>query len=100
MAYLLSANGVGIELFQFISPPNQGHAVFGPQLYAKTGCYHIGITHSDPKSFSERLIRAGAVLIGKPADIAPGETIIYLRDPFGLIFELLGKDFDTLVGLA
>jgi hypothetical protein len=58
------------------------------------------ITHTDPKVFSERLIQAGVLLTGKPVDLAPGENIMYLRGPFGLIFELLGKDFDGLVGLA
>lgn len=97
VAYLISGNGVGIELFQFIDPEYTTTEAFGPNLYTRAGCYHIALTDPDPVTLFEKLETAGAVKIGETAHLAQGQIVLYLQDPFGVVLELCSETWEKLV---
>ena len=56
-AHLLTANGVGIELFQFLDPPVEGSD--DNFRYWRTGIFHICITDPDLDELVERIVANG-----------------------------------------
>ena len=96
VAYLLAGNGVGFELFQFIDPKHRHSPEFGPEMFIRTGCFHIALTAADNLALADRLVRAGATKIGPVVQLAQGKTIQYVRDPNGLVLELCSVEFETL----
>ena len=97
MAYLAAGNGVGFELFEFLDPKHQVSSEFGPDMFVRTGCYHIAVTAEDPVALGEKLMKAGASQIGEPARLVNGDVCLYLRDPCGVILELCSAEFETFV---
>ncbi|KAK4503185.1 hypothetical protein PRZ48_006613 [Zasmidium cellare] len=95
VAYLVSGNGVGIELFEFVDPKHSTTLPFGPQLWTQTGCFHLALTDADPVGLGERLVKAGAKALAKPVVYgAKSLCIAYLRDPCGLILEICSQGFE------
>ncbi|KAI1609049.1 Glyoxalase/Bleomycin resistance protein/Dihydroxybiphenyl dioxygenase [Exophiala viscosa] len=88
VAYLAAGNGIGFELFEFLDPKHQVSPGFGPDMFTRTGCYHIAVTTEDPVALCEKLVGVGATQIGDPARLANGDVVLYLRDPCGVILEL------------
>lgn len=88
---------MGFELFQFLDPKHQISPEFGPDMFVRTGCYHIAVTADDPEALSEKLVRVGATKIGETARLANGDVCLYLRDPSGVILELCSSPFETFV---
>ena len=65
-------------------PPLDPHALSPLQL-------HIAITCDDPTTEAERLVSAGAELIGEsPCNAYKGEKIL-LRDPWGFVIQLINR---------
>jgi hypothetical protein len=54
-----SANGVGIELFQFIEPASQLRLEENNFEYWKTGYFHICITEPNIEEFAEKIASTG-----------------------------------------
>ena len=65
--WLVTGNGVGLELFQFDDP--QQEAVKEPFQFHKSGWFHLCISDHDPRGTKARLEKVGAKLVGKPFDI-------------------------------
>lgn len=92
--FLLSENGIGLEVFQFDSPAQQ--KITKPFEYHKSGFFHICLTDPDPRGLSMKLQKAGASTIGRPIDIYQDDQVwcLYLTDPWGNVVELLNIDFE------
>ena len=55
ICHMSSANGVGIELFQFIEPASQLRLEENNFEYWKTGYFHICITEPNIEEFAEKI---------------------------------------------
>ena len=97
-AHLLSANGVGLELFQFIEPPVRPPA--DNFAYAETGIFHLCITDPDIEGLVARIVAEGGrqrsrvwqFLQGRPYKLA------YCEDPFGNVIEAMSHSYAEVFG--
>ena len=92
-AHLLSANGVGIELFQFLDPP-----VAAPDdnfQYWRTGIFHLCITDPDLDELVVRILAEGGRQRTKIWTFLPGRPcrLVYCEDPFGNIIEAFSHSY-------
>jgi catechol 2,3-dioxygenase-like lactoylglutathione lyase family enzyme len=92
-AHLLSANGVGIELFQFLDP-----AVAASNdnfQYWRTGIFHICITDPDLDELVARIVAGGGRQRTKIWSFLPGRPyrLVYCEDPFGNIIEAFSHSY-------
>jgi catechol 2,3-dioxygenase-like lactoylglutathione lyase family enzyme len=86
-AHLLTANGTGLELFQFIDPP-----VAVPEdrfRYWQAGLFHLCITDPDLEGMVARIVAHGGKQRTKLWKFLPGRPyrLVYCEDPFGNIIE-------------
>jgi catechol 2,3-dioxygenase-like lactoylglutathione lyase family enzyme len=92
-AHLVSANGVGLELFQFIEP-----AVDMPQdnfHYQRGGVFHLCVTDPDLPGLVERVISHGGRQRTKIWQFLPDRPyhLVYLEDCFGNVIEGLSHHY-------
>ena len=92
-AHLLSANGVGIELFQFLDP-----TVAAPDdnfRYWQTGIFHLCITDPDLDGLVARVVAGGGRQRTKIWTFLPGRPyqLVYCEDPFGNIIEAFSHSY-------
>ena len=99
IAFLLSGNDVGLELFEFKTPKSRPALRFGPELYTQTGCYHIAFTNPDPQALCKKLETVGARKLAGPVSYGT-TTILYLEDPWGVVLEICNKRFQNVVNDA
>lgn len=98
IAFLVSGNGVGIELFEFIEPKMEEPAAFN---LTKGGVFHICLTTPDPDALCEKAVAAGARKLG--STITPWKHLdeddcaLYFQDPWGMVIELLSCSFEQLM---
>ena len=86
-AHLVSANGVGLELFQFIEP-----AVDMPQdnfHYRRGGVFHLCVTDPDLPALVERVLAHGGKQRTRIWRFLPDRPyqLVYLEDCFGNVIE-------------
>jgi catechol 2,3-dioxygenase-like lactoylglutathione lyase family enzyme len=88
-AHLASANGVALELFEFLEPPSE------PRLdnfeYWRTGVFHICLLAPDIEELEERIVESGGLRrTSQVWEMWPGEPYrtCYCEDPFGNVIEL------------
>jgi catechol 2,3-dioxygenase-like lactoylglutathione lyase family enzyme len=89
MAHLVTANGVGIELFRFVEPPAERRE--DNFEFAKSGFFHICVVERDIARFVARIVATGGRLRSERLwDAFPGEPYrwCYCEDPFGNIIEV------------
>ena len=100
-AHLLSGNSIGIELFQFIDPPNHGprSADEGP-LWLDRGPWHLCITHPNVKAMADHIVDHGGALLATPHQLVPGRpwTVTYTTDPWGNLLELMSHSYAEVFG--
>lgn len=92
-AHMLGANGVGIELFQFIEPPV---AVPADNFrYDVTGIFHICVTDPDLDGLVSRVVAHGGRQRTKIWRFLEGRPyrLVYCEDPFGNIVEALSHSY-------
>lgn len=92
-AHLLSANGVGLELFQFVEPP-----VEPPQdnfRYWQTGPFHICVTDPDLDGLVKRIRDNGGKQRSRIWTFLPDRNcrLVYCEDPFGNIVEAFDHSY-------
>ncbi|MFE5857936.1 VOC family protein [Streptomyces sp. NPDC056500] len=95
-AHLLTANGVGIELFQFIDPPTHGPRPPQEQVpYLDRGPWHLCLTYLDVATMVTRVTEAGGTLISAPYAFVPGRpwTLAYTTDPWGTVLEIMSHSY-------
>jgi catechol 2,3-dioxygenase-like lactoylglutathione lyase family enzyme len=86
-AHLLSAGGVGLELFQFLDPP-----VVSPAdnfEYWRTGVFHLCVTDPDLEGLVERVLANGGKQRTRIWQFLPGRPckLVYCEDCLGNIIE-------------
>ena len=93
-AFLLSDNGVGLEVFQFDHPKQEG--IKEPFQFHQSGFFHLCITDPDPRGLCKKLQEAGAKIVGDPIDVYQNDQVwcLYLTDPWGNVIELLNVAFE------
>jgi catechol 2,3-dioxygenase-like lactoylglutathione lyase family enzyme len=87
--HLASANGVAIELFEFLDPPSEPR----PDTfdYWKTGIFHLCLVAPDIEELAARIADSGGrQRTSRVWEMWPGEPYrtCYCEDPFGNIIEL------------
>lgn len=92
-AHLLSSNGLGIELFQFVDPPVEPAEPAMP--YTRRGWFHLSVTVPDVPAAVGRVVAAGGTTINDPTAFVPGRPwlLSYCRDPWGTALELVSATY-------
>jgi catechol 2,3-dioxygenase-like lactoylglutathione lyase family enzyme len=88
-AHLTSANGVAIELFEFLEPPTERRRANFE--YWKTGISHFCLATRDIRRVAEDIAASGGrVRTSRVWEIFPGEPYrtCYAEDPDGNVIEL------------
>jgi len=101
IAWLTTGNSVGFELFQFIDPPVKQPDLENWTLeeqYQRGGVFHICLTVPDPDAVCDIACEDGATRIGETVETYDGEKTSYLRDPWGIVIELMSCSFEQLLG--
>lgn len=88
-AVLRSADGAGVELFEFIEPPTVRPD--DPFRYWETGPFHVCFTCSDVAGQLAAVAAAGGRARTEPLDAGHGRRIAYCEDPFGNVLELTDR---------
>ena len=94
LCHLSSANGVGIELFQFIEP--KAELRDDNFEYWKAGFYHIAITDPQIEELAKRIENSGGKLRTGILELVPGsgKKICFCEDPFGNIIEIYSHSYE------
>jgi catechol 2,3-dioxygenase-like lactoylglutathione lyase family enzyme len=100
VAFLVTGNGVGYEVFEFIQPkglPQTQEESFS-QGYHRSGFFHICVTDPDPEKLADEVEKNGGRRIGPTTDpIRAGMKCLYTADPWGNVVEILSVSFEHLV---
>ncbi|KEF51674.1 uncharacterized protein A1O9_12309 [Exophiala aquamarina CBS 119918] len=104
VAYLVTEDDTGFELFEFIDPPyrrlvpvsERDPSAFTPEMYCRGGFFHIAITVEDVGATCEIVISNGGTQIGKTIKMG-SDRALYLKDPWGNVIELLTRNFVDVV---
>lgn len=93
-AHLVTANGVGLELFQFIDPTTEAQA--DNMEYWKQGYWHICFTDPDIEALAERIVAEGGRKRTDVQAFIPGtdRKLCYCEDPFGNVIELFSHSYE------
>ena len=94
ICHLSSANGVGIELFQFIEPEAERRE--NNFEYWKTGFYHIAVTDPEIEQLAERISSSGGKRRTGIFELTQGsgKKICFCEDPFGNIIEIYSHSYE------
>jgi len=102
IAWLSTGNSVGFEIFQFIDPPTDSAETVLKDWtlqnqYQRGGVFHVAVTAPDPEAVARRACEDGAVQIGETVTVGDDERAVYLRDPWGVVMEVLSCSYDQLM---
>jgi catechol 2,3-dioxygenase-like lactoylglutathione lyase family enzyme len=94
--HMSSANGVGIELFQFIEPPSQLRTEENNFEYWKTGYSHIALTEPNIEELAEKIASTGGKRRTDIMELVPGsdKKFCFCEDPFGNVIEIYSHSYD------
>lgn len=98
ICHLISSNGVGIELFQFIEPRAKKRK--DTFEYWKTGFFHIALTEPEIDALAQKIASSGGRMRTIVMEISPrsGKKICFCEDPFGNIIEIYSHSYDQFWG--
>ncbi len=93
-AHLVTANGVGLELFQFLDPPTE--APDDNLEYWKRGFWHLCFTDPDIEGLAARIAATGGKMRTEVWAFVPGtdRKLCYCEDPFGNVIELFSHSYE------
>jgi catechol 2,3-dioxygenase-like lactoylglutathione lyase family enzyme len=94
-AHLASANGVAVELFEFLEPRSERR--MDNFDYWKTGIFHLCLVAPDIEQLAERIAKSGGRRrTAQVWEMWPGEPyrMCYCEDPFGNIIELYSHSLE------
>jgi catechol 2,3-dioxygenase-like lactoylglutathione lyase family enzyme len=94
LAHLLTANGAGLELFQFVDPPVE--SLPDNFTYWRAGPHHIALTVDDFNTVLQRLKDHGGRQRSGVFDVHGGAFICYCEDPWGNVVEIVSKSYREL----
>jgi catechol 2,3-dioxygenase-like lactoylglutathione lyase family enzyme len=92
-AHLLSANGCGVEVFQFVEPAVESAET--EYHYTRRGFTHLCLTVADVDECVERILAGGGERISDVANFVPGRPwqLAYCRDPWGTVLEVMSASY-------
>ena len=92
-AHLLTAGGVGLELFQFVDPPSEPPRSGLGNL--EPGPWHLCLTEPDVEAGAARVEAAGGRRLAPVAAFVPGRPwrLVYCADPWGTVIELMSHSY-------
>ena len=94
LAHMITANGTGLELFQFLEPPVlREEETF---TYWRVGPHHVAFTITDFHGTLAKLLEAGGRQRTAIYDVHGGALIVYCEDPWGNTIELVSVSYRTL----
>lgn len=93
-AHLVTANGIGLELFQFLEPETET-----PEdnlEYWKTGVWHLCFTDPDIEGLTDRIVAEGGKKRTEVWEFVPGtdRKLCYCEDPFGNVIEIFSHSYE------
>lgn len=93
-AHLVTANGIGLELFQFIEPATE--TPDDNMAYWKRGYWHICFTDPEIEALAERIVAEGGRKRTGVWAFIPGtdRRLCYCEDPFGNVIELFSHSYE------
>jgi catechol 2,3-dioxygenase-like lactoylglutathione lyase family enzyme len=96
IGFLSSANGCGIEMFEFVDPQIAEQAGF---KYLRGGVFHIAITDADPEALKARVLENGGTAIGQMVRPFEDEDdgACYVQDPWGNVLELITCSMEQML---
>jgi predicted enzyme related to lactoylglutathione lyase len=94
-AHLLAANGVGLELFQFLDPPVEPRNADTPVPFTARGPWHVCLTHPDVADVLGAVARHGGMVLSEAVEFVPGRpwTLAYVTDPWGTVLEIMSHSY-------
>lgn len=92
-AHLLFANGVGLELFQFVEPKVEPADPAMPYWIA--GPFHFAVTHPDVDGLAELIAQKGGRKRTEPTSFVPGRPwrLCYCADPWDIVIEIVSHSY-------
>jgi predicted enzyme related to lactoylglutathione lyase len=96
ICHMSSANGVGIELFQFIEPAAQSRQEEETNFeYWKTGYFHIALTEPNIEELADKIASTGGKRRTNVMELVPGSgrKFCFCEDPFGNIIEIYSHSY-------
>jgi catechol 2,3-dioxygenase-like lactoylglutathione lyase family enzyme len=96
ICHMSSANGVGIELFQFIEPASQLRPEENNFEYWKTGYFHICITEPNIQELADKIASTGGKRRTDVMEVAlgSGKKFCFCEDPFGNVIEIYSHSYE------
>ena len=96
VCHLATANGVGIELFEFVVPPSErNHENF---QYWKTGVFHFCLVDPNIEKLARRIAEHGGQQRSKIWSLFEGEPFkaVYCEDPWGNLIEIYSHSTELM----
>jgi catechol 2,3-dioxygenase-like lactoylglutathione lyase family enzyme len=93
-AHLVTGNGIGLELFQFLEPETE--TPDDNLEYWKTGFWHLCFTDPDIEGLTERIVAEGGKKRTDVWEFIPGtdRKLCYCEDPFGNVIEIFSHSYE------
>lgn len=98
MAHLVTANGAGLEFFQFKKPET-----VTPEntfKFWQSGIQHIALTTNDIQATVEKIKSKGGKIISKVWPVYKNKpySFVFCQDPWGTVIELNSAPFEQYFG--
>ena len=97
ICHMTSANGAGIELFQFIEPAAESRLEEQNNFeYWKTGYFHIALTEPHIEELANKIASTGGKRRTNVMELVPGSSrkFCFCEDPFGNIIEIYSHSYE------
>ena len=97
VSHLATANGVGIELFQFVTPPTADNTANNFE-YWKTGVFHFCVVDPDIEGLARRIDESGGKQNSAVWTLFEGEPFkaVYCQDPWGNLIEIYSHSTELM----
>ena len=97
IAHMVTADGVGFELFEFLEPKPEPRE--DTMEYWKHGVFHIAITHHDVEAKVAEIVENGGLKRSEIWELIPGEDVrvCYCEDPYGNVIEIISHRYEQVI---
>jgi catechol 2,3-dioxygenase-like lactoylglutathione lyase family enzyme len=93
LAHLRSANGVGLQLFEFLDPAPPEHPTAGRSW--GLGLFHLCVTDADIEGLAQRIVDHGGRQTGVFRAISGTDyAAAYCQDPWGNVIEINSHPYE------
>jgi len=98
IAHLSTADGIGIELFEFPNNNDKPQAEFKP---FQTGVFHFSVKDPDVEGLAAKIVECGGKQRMPIREYYPEDKpyrMVYMEDPFGNIIEIYSHSYELHYG--